>query len=60
VIFRILLMQRERFFDDLYARTWNQSRRAACNVGGNIDSGITLESIGQIEFSTYFLVYEMI
>jgi hypothetical protein len=45
---RILLLQRDRFFDDLFARTWNKSRRALCNLGGNIDSGITLESIGQL------------
>jgi hypothetical protein len=47
---RILLLQRDRFFDDLAARTWNQSRRSLCNLGANIDAGITLESIGNIKF----------
>ncbi|XP_059489229.1 ionotropic receptor 25a-like [Neocloeon triangulifer] len=44
----ILQMQRDRFFEEITARTWNKSRRAQCNLGQRADSGITLESIGGV------------
>ncbi|XP_065350646.1 ionotropic receptor 25a-like [Cloeon dipterum] len=44
----ILQMQRDRFFDDISAKTWNKSKRAQCNLGQRTDSGITLESIGGV------------
>jgi hypothetical protein len=57
VVGRILMLQRDRFFDDLAARTWNQTQRSLCNLGANIDAGITLESIGPIYFFRPLLKY---
>lgn len=50
---RILNLQKERFFELLSAKYWNQSARGQCeNTDDN--EGITLESLGGVFIATLF------
>lgn len=49
----VLRLQRERFFDDLTAKFWNQSAKGQC-PNSDDSEGITLESLGGVFIATLF------
>lgn len=50
--YRILKLQKDRFFDMLQAKYWNHSAKGYCpNVDDN--EGITLESLGKLPLFYY-------
>lgn len=48
VIFRLLLLQKDRFFEKLQAKYWNHSAKGDC-AGTDDNEGITLESLGILQ-----------
>ncbi|XP_017892674.1 ionotropic receptor 25a [Ceratina calcarata] len=50
---RILDLQKDRYFETLAAKYWNQTLRAQC-VNSDDNEGITLESLGGVFIATLF------
>lgn len=46
-LFRILELQKDRFFDNLKEKYWNHSAKGEC-PDSNDSEGITLESLGNV------------
>lgn len=45
-VFRVLELQKERFFEQLQAKYWNHSAKGDC-PNSDDSEGITLESLGR-------------
>lgn len=48
-IFRILDLQKDRYFETLAAKYWNQTLKSQC-PNSDDNEGITLESLGLLSF----------
>ena len=51
--YRILDLQKERFFENLQAKYWNHSNQGDCDQSDD-NEGITLESLGGVFIATLF------